>query len=164
MRILVISDTHRNHDPLESILLSEGPFDMLIHCGDLEGEEEIIYQLTGPECACVMVPGNNDFFSALPKERSFEIEGFNIWVTHGHHYYVVMDPAIIAEEAESRGVDMVIFGHTHKPLVAQESGVYLVNPGSLTYPRQAGRLPSYIIMELVKDEDPKIEIKYIEDF
>ncbi|OUP01231.1 YfcE family phosphodiesterase, partial [Drancourtella sp. An210] len=37
----------------------------------------------------------------------------------------------------------------------------VMNPGSLTYPRQEGRLPSYIILEI--DENGKIsgEIKYI---
>ncbi len=161
MRILVISDTHRYHDPLAGILKNDGPFDMLIHCGDLEGEEEQIERLTGPECACVMVPGNNDFFSTLPRERTLKLEGFNIWITHGHNYYVSMDPSILKSEASARGADIVMFGHTHKPLVDESGPVIAINPGSLTYPRQNGRRPSYIVMELKDGSRPLFEIKYL---
>ena len=160
-RILIVSDTHGRAEILEDVLASEGPFDMLIHCGDLEGQADYIYELTGPECACVMVPGNNDFLTRLPRERSFELEGMNVWVTHGHNYYVSMDPAIICEEAMSRGMNMVMFGHTHRPIATQMDGVYLINPGSLTYPRQEGRRPSYIVMEIDRDYAPKIEICYL---
>lgn len=161
MRILIVSDTHRRLELLEDIFSKEGPFDMLIHCGDIEGQEEDIFQMTGPECACVMVPGNNDYISRLPRERQFEIENMMIWVTHGHHYYVSMDTAIIKDEALARGIDVVMFGHTHKPVVQCSGGVYLINPGSLTYPRQQGRRPSYIIMEAAKGKAPEFEIKYL---
>ena len=162
MRILVISDTHGRHDNLEQILLDEGPVDMLIHCGDLEGEEETIFRMTGPECACIMVPGNNDFFTRLPRERTILLEGYNIWITHGHNYYVNMDAALIADEAASRGMNIVMFGHTHKPLIEQIGSVLVLNPGSLTYPRQAGRKPSYIILELDKDYAPKAEVVFLD--
>ena len=117
MRILIISDTHRYHEPLEGILKNDGPFDLMIHCGDLEGEEDQIERLTGPTCACVMVPGNNDFFCTLPRERVLKIAGLSIWITHGHNYYVSMDPSILKSEAYDRGMDIVMFGHTHKPLI-----------------------------------------------
>ncbi len=161
MRILIISDTHRYHDPLPDILADDGPFDMLIHCGDLEGEEEAIFSLTGPECACVMVPGNNDFFSTLPRERTLKIAGLNVWITHGHNYYVYMDPSVIKAEASARGMDIVMFGHTHKPLVDLSGPVIAVNPGSLTYPRQNGRRPSYIVMEAEEGQEPVFEIHYL---
>lgn len=161
MRILIISDTHRYHEPLAGILKKDGPFDMLIHCGDLEGEEDQIARLTGPTCACVMVPGNNDFFSMLPRERTLKIAGRQIWITHGHNYYVSMDHSIIKSEAAARGVDIVMFGHTHKPLVDLTGPVIAINPGSLTYPRQNGRRPSYIVMEAEEDVPPQFEIRYL---
>ena len=161
MRILIISDTHRYHEPLEGILKNDGPFDLLIHCGDLEGEEDQIERLTGPTCACVMVPGNNDFFCTLPRERVLQIAGLKIWITHGHNYYVSMDPSILKSEAYDRGMNIVMFGHTHKPLVDLSGPVIAVNPGSLTYPRQNGRRPSYIIMEVEEGSAPSFEIRYL---
>ena len=161
MRILIISDTHRYHEPLEGILKNDGPFDLMIHCGDLEGEEDQIERLTGPTCACVMVPGNNDFFCTLPRERVLKIAGLNIWITHGHNYYVSMDPSILKSEAYDRGMDIVMFGHTHKPLIDLSGPVIAVNPGSLTYPRQNGRRPSYIVMEVEEGGKTEFEIRYL---
>ncbi|MBO4899190.1 MAG: metallophosphoesterase [Lachnospiraceae bacterium] len=161
MRILIISDTHRYHEPLEGILKNDGPFDLLIHCGDLEGEEDQIDRLTGPTCACVMVPGNNDFFCTLPRERVLKIAGLKILVTHGHNYYVSMDPSILKSEAYDRGMDIVMFGHTHKPLIDESGPVIAINPGSLTYPRQNGRRPSYIVMEAEEGRAPSFEIRYL---
>jgi len=158
MRILIISDTHRHHEPLEDILIEDGPFDMLIHCGDLEGEEDEIFNLTGPECACIMVPGNNDYFSQLPRERSVTLEGHTIWITHGHHYYVSTDPSLIKYEAEHRGAEIVMYGHTHIPVIDETGPVIAINPGSLTYPRQSGRRPTYIVMELKAGVKPTFEL------
>ena len=42
---------------------------------------------------------------------------------------------------------MRLFRHIHVPVVEKEAGVLLVNPGSLAYPRQRGRRPSYAVME-----------------
>ena len=67
--------------------------------------------------------------------------------THGHNYYVSMGSERIKQEAIDRGVDIVFYGHTHRPVVDIGDEVIAINPGSLSYPRQEGRLPSYVIME-----------------
>ena len=41
-RIMIISDTHRRHGNFSQALYNEGNIDMLIHLGDVEGEEDII--------------------------------------------------------------------------------------------------------------------------
>ena len=69
--------------------MQETPFDMLIHCGDVEGREIFIEALT--ECPCHIVSGNNDFFSDLPREEIVEAGNNRIFVTHGHYYGVSMD-------------------------------------------------------------------------
>ena len=51
------------------------------------------------------------------------------------------------QEAAARGADIVVYGHTHRPVVDRSGGVIAVNPGSLSYPRQDGRRPSYVLME-----------------
>ena len=161
MRVLIVSDTHGRLDHFEEILENEDPFDLCVHCGDFEGQEDIIYEMTGPECACVMVPGNNDYLSNLPREKTIKIGKLTAWITHGHNYYVSMDPAIIGEEAQSRYVDIVMFGHTHKPLIQFMGGVLLINPGSLTYPRQEGRRPSYVVLEIDGREILDAHIEYM---
>jgi len=54
----------------------------------------------------------------------------------------------LKQEARARGVDIVFYGHTHRPVVEIEDDVIAVNPGSISYPRQDERKPSYVIMEV----------------
>ena len=108
-----------------------------------------------------MVMGNNDFFSDLPREKEFYIGKYKVWLTHGHNYYVSMNNEFLKQEARSREVDIVMFGHTHKPLVDIEQGLITVNPGSLTYPRQGNRRPSYIIMDLDKKGEAHFTVNYL---
>ena len=61
-----------------------------------------------------------------------------------------------------KGVDIVMYGHSHKPVVDIDDGIIAINPGSLTYPRQDGRKPSFIIMELDKNGDAHFTINYLE--
>ena len=54
-----------------------------------------------------------------------------------------LDSEYIREEGAARKVDIVMFGHTHKPYFEQKDGITVLNPGSLAYPRQEGRKGSY---------------------
>ena len=65
------------------------------------------------------------------------------------------------EEAKSKGVDIVIYGHTHRPVIDMEEDIIALNPGSLTFPRQEGKRPSYIIMEVDENNNTKFEIRYL---
>ena len=60
MKVLIVSDTHGRDENLEIAVNREVPFDMLVHCGDVEGREFYIEALA--ECPCSIVSGNNDFF------------------------------------------------------------------------------------------------------
>ena len=51
MKILVVSDTHGRDENFEQAVMQEAPFDMLIHCGDVEGREIFIEALT--ECPAI---------------------------------------------------------------------------------------------------------------
>ena len=55
------------------------------------------------------------------------------------------------EAALKWGCNVAMFGHTHRPVIEQaltEKGITMINPGSLTFPRQEGRKPSFIVMEI----------------
>ena len=159
MKILIVSDTHGRDTNLEIAVEKEAPFDMLIHCGDVEGREFFIEALA--ECPCCIVAGNNDFFSDLPREEEITLGGRKALVTHGHYYGVSMDLYGITEEAASRGCEIVLFGHTHRPTAERCNGVLAVNPGSLAYPRQQGRRPSYAVMEASRTCGVQVEIRYL---
>lgn len=159
MRVLIISDTHGNHKNLDRVLELERPYGHIIHLGDIEGAEDYIEAAAG--CPVSAVRGNNDYFSQLPAEQIIEIAGKRIFMTHGHYYYVVAGVENLIKEAKGRGVDMVMFGHTHWPLIRKDHGLAVINPGSLSYPRQEGRKPSYIIMEIGEQGDFQFFLKFL---
>lgn len=159
MKILVVSDTHRYEDNLEKVLKIEKA-DMLFHLGDIEGSENKIESMANVNC--VMVRGNNDFFSFLDDERELEIKGYKILLTHGHLYNVGLSTQLLYDEASSRGFDLAIFGHTHRPFYKKNYKLILLNPGSISYPRQEGRKASYAIINIDEETNAlDICIKYL---
>lgn len=159
MRILIVSDTHRKNENYFKLLKKQGKLDLIIHCGDVEGSEYALSE--SADCPVLMISGNNDFFSELPRDREFNIEKYKVWVTHGHWYGVSMGTEMLKQEARSRGVEIVMFGHTHKPCIDIEEDLVALNPGSLSYPRQEGHKPSYALMEIDKQGEAHYTIGYL---
>ncbi len=159
MKIMIVSDTHGKHENLNAALRKEGPIDRLIHLGDAEGYEDYIEGQA--QCPVDIVAGNNDFFSQLPQEKEIFIGKYRALITHGHYYRVAMGTEYIKDEAVARGVDIVMFGHTHRPLLDCGSEVVVLNPGSISYPRQEGRRPTYMTMFLNDDGDAVFEQHWI---
>ena len=158
MKVLIVSDTHKKNENYFYVLEKEKP-DLVIHCGDAEGSE---YALTkAADCPVEIVLGNNDFFSELPRELMLDIGPYKVWVVHGHNYYVSMGNENLKREAVERGADIVFYGHTHRPVIDMDDDVIAVNPGSLSYPRQDGRRPSYALMEMDNRDALRFSICYI---
>ena len=159
MRVLIVSDTHKSHRNLERAIEAEKPIDMLIHLGDVEGREDYIETLA--DCPKHIISGNNDFFSDLPREEEFFIGDLHIFITHGHGYCVGLGEDRLKAAARGRGADVVMYGHTHMPALTEEPDLVTLNPGSIAYPRQPGRCPSYIRMEIDEKENVRYEICYL---
>lgn len=157
MKVLIVSDTHRKNDTYFKVLEMQKP-DLVIHCGDAEGSEYALSEAA--DCPVQIVLGNNDFFSCLPRELELKLGSLKVWVTHGHNYRVSMGNEMIKREAIFKGMDIVMYGHTHKPVIDRTGSVIALNPGSLSYPRQEGRRPSYIVME-VEGRDAEFRIEYV---
>ena len=159
MKILIVSDTHGQEKNLEEVLEKESPIDALIHLGDLEGGEDFIN--THVSCPAYLVSGNNDFFCSLPREREITLGNSKVLLTHGHYYYVSLGVEELRRQAASRDYQVVMFGHTHKPYFETKDGVTILNPGSLSYPRQEGSRPSYMIMEIDEKGAAHYSQKYL---
>lgn len=160
MKILIVSDTHGHEKNLERVLGKVSPIDYLIHAGDVEGHEDYIRAIAN--CPVFIVSGNNDFFSELPREEEMFLENLHLLITHGHYYGVSVGYERLKEEGRARGIDVVVFGHTHRPVIEQEKDITVLNPGSLAYPRQIGRKPSYLIMEIDKKGMSHYTINYLD--
>lgn len=160
MKILIVSDTHRKNENYMKVLQKVGTLDLVIHLGDIEGSEYTIQEAAG--CPVEMVAGNNDFFSDLPSEKTLQIGRYCVMITHGHHYYINMGNEMLKMEAVVQGADIVMYGHTHKPVIEITDGITAINPGSLSYPRQENRKPSYIIMEVDEHGEARFDLKYVD--
>lgn len=164
MKILIVSDTHRRDGNLQTVIEKTAPFDMLIHLGDAEGSEDRIEHWCKEQnenCQVHMILGNNDFFSQLDREKEITIGKYRVFLTHGHFYSVSVGTERLVDEGADRNVDIVMFGHTHKPYLEYKRGVTVLNPGSLSFPRQEGRRPSYMIMELDREGEAHYTVQYL---
>ena len=158
-RVLVISDTHARLHNLQMLMQRLETPDLTIHCGDLEMGQESVQKLVGSPLVCVR--GNMDYDGKLPAEQMIMIGSKKVWITHGNRYGVNGTPLLIKEEAISRGVDIVMFGHTHKPYLDTDKEVTLLNPGSLSQPRQDNGRPSFVVMEIDDSGEVHYSINYL---
>ena len=159
MKVLIVSDSHKHNENIEKVLNKVKPIDLMIHCGDAEGYEAYISKIA--ECPLFIVAGNNDFFSRLDREMVFNIDKYKVFLTHGHYYYVSMGVERLVDEAKQRGVDIVMYGHTHRPMLDIREDIVIINPGSISYPRQDGRIPTYMMMEVDKYGDADYTLNYV---
>ncbi|MBI2300566.1 MAG: metallophosphoesterase family protein [Armatimonadetes bacterium] len=136
MRIGLLSDTHGRALPPELLQAFESVA-LILHAGDI-GDLSLLGEL-GKLAEVRAVGGNIDATSvllkAVPTDLSLQVEGVWIGVAHGH----VGRGRTTAERAMSwfPHADVVIFGHSHRPLIEQRGKALLINPGSPTDPRGA---------------------------
>jgi putative phosphoesterase len=94
------------------------------------------------------------WLDSLPEELRFEVEGRRILLTHGspadpeEHITAATSARRLAELADIAGADIVITGHSHRPLVRQQNGVLFVNTGSVGRPDDGDPRACYAILEL----------------
>lgn len=136
MRILVISDTHGNLDRFREIFEKtkrENPVQMIVHCGDHYEDASVLRRSCGIPVIAVM--GNCDGEFSGDSFTILETEAGDFLVTHGHMENVGCSMQGLCYKAEENGCIGAIFGHTHRALYTQAEGMYFMNPGSLTKPR-----------------------------
>lgn len=159
MRVLLVSDSHGRDRNIEKAILRTDPLDLLIHLGDIEGSEDYLEDIA--PCPVEMIAGNNDFFSRLPRERILRIGNHNVLLTHGHNYYVNFGYDRLQEAAQKRDCDYAFFGHIHRPVYDADGTVTVVNPGSISLPRQANGCPSYAVLDVDQSGEIHVSFEYI---
>jgi putative phosphoesterase len=138
MRIGLISDTHGLLRP-QALAALQG-VDRIIHAGDI-GNAAVLEALAAiaPVDA---VRGNNDsgaWAAAIPHTLTLGYGGLQIFLLHD----------INELQGRMPPVQVVIAGHSHKPLVLDQDGVLRINPGSAG-PRRF-RLPVTVgLLEIVE--------------
>lgn len=144
---LVISDSHGDMGCLKRIISQYPSIGSVIHLGDYF-RDAVRLQNLYPDKEYYMVPGNCDFsVFGIPAEITLEVEGLRVLITHGNRYGVKSGLGRLISRSLHEKTDVVLFGHTHTPLVLKTEGLLLVNPGSASYPR-GGRNPTYALLEI----------------
>jgi putative phosphoesterase len=151
MRIGVISDTHGLLRPEVFDVFAR--VDHILHAGDI-GPERILDEL-GAIAPVTAVYGNTDGWglrSRLPQVATIELDGFTIVVTHGDQ---LGSPTPEKLQAEFPAAEIIIFGHTHRPvLTLVDTVVTVMNPGGAG--RRRFDLPASVgILELEPGIPPR---------
>jgi len=102
---------------------------MLIHLGDEINDALIMESIA--EIPVIKVPGNCDHRATEPRELLETISDKKIFITHGDLYKVKNGLHRLVEKAKELKASVVLFGHTHNPLIQNLDGILLINPGTL---------------------------------
>ena len=147
MKIIVVSDSHGRIQPLERII-REIYADIYIHLGDGERElDEICRQ--NPDKQVYHVHGNCDLASISPDELLISPDDKNvIFAVHGHLHGVKHSLEPLKAQARNNGANILLFGHTHARYSEYDNGLYILNPGSISKPRD-GKRQSFGVIELM---------------
>ncbi len=159
MKILVVSDTHgHNRDFLEAAIDIE-KVDMLFHLGDYVKDAKKIAQIL--KLDYMTVRGNGDYgIMDVNEDELLEINGKKIFLTHGHRYQLGYNFDKLYTRGHELSADLILFGHTHVPIIHREKGIILMNPGSPSIPRSIDRKRTFGLITIGDEiEVDLIEIK-----
>jgi len=139
MKIVALADTHIKSGSITEALpvrLIEliGQADIVIHAGDFVTRQA--YDELAGICRLEAVHGNMDEISLkklLPERKVIEVCGLNIGFIH-EAALSIHDTTGARYMAKEMGVDVLVFGHIHKPVI-EKSDLLLLCPGSPTAPR-----------------------------
>jgi putative phosphoesterase len=126
VRIGVISDTHGLLRP--EVFEAFGEVDHIVHGGDI-GPKAILNRLEAiaPVTAVYGNTDGPDLRSRLPRVAQVELDGFTIVVTHGDQFGT---PTPERLQREFPDAEIIVYGHTHKPLLTLvDTVVTVMNPG-----------------------------------
>jgi hypothetical protein len=160
MRLGVISDTHDLLRPEVFAVFSE--VDRILHAGDI-GSPDILDALEAI-APVTAVYGNTDGWeirSRVPAVQALRLDGFDIVVTHGDQ---LGSPTPEKLNAAFPKAEIIVFGHTHRPLLTTVDVVVTVmNPGGAG-PRRFDLPPSVGIIELEPGIPPRARLVPLLDF
>ena len=146
MRIVVISDSHRRTGVIDKILSAQKEAEYVFFLGDNVSDIED-FEFLYPGKKFYSVAGNCDFSLVAPCVGVETVAGKKILYTHGHTFNVKYGTARLKEAAKQNGYQIVLYGHTHVSEIVYDDGLYIVNPGSCSCPRD-GKRPSYAVIDI----------------
>lgn len=161
MKILIASDIHGSAHYAQIIkeAMKKHNCDKLLLLGDLlyhgprnplpynYDPKQVIAILNSMKEHIIAVRGNCDAevdqmvleFPIIADYTTIVMEDYTIFATHGHLFHPDHLPRL------QKG-DVFFFGHVHVPIAEKKDGIHIINPGSITLPKQDSE-HSYGILE-----------------
>ncbi|MFT4946037.1 MAG: putative phosphoesterase [Natronomonas sp.] len=147
--LVAVSDTHRQDEPglPAPIRATIAEADRLLHAGDFTTAAvlDAFGDLPAPLTA---VSGNRDapaVVDRIPKTATAEWAGRRFLLAHGHEH----DETALSLLARQEEADVIVTGHTHRPVIERIGDIPHVNPGSYADPRRYR--PAYATVEETVD-------------
>lgn len=154
LRVGVVSDTHGLLRP--EVLRRLDGVDHILHAGDI-GRADILVELAAV-APVTAVFGNTDDFEVradVPEEARLELAGRQIIVVHGHQ---LGSPTPDGLRIRYPRADIVVYGHTHRPLLDQDGSPLVLNPGSVG----ARRFDLPVSLAFLRLGGRRIEVELVE--
>lgn len=145
MKLAILSDTHGLLRPEVVEYLKEA--DAILHGGDIN--KPCIVDELQQYAPLYIVRGNNDkeWAEAIPHDLTVTLDNVTFYMVHNKKEV----------PADLSGVDVVVFGHSHKYVQEEKGGMLWLNPGSCG-PR---RFHQEITMMMADLTDGHIQVKKI---
>ena len=171
MRVGLISDTHNpsvGMEPPQEVTAAFQGVDVILHAGDIYSHACLDWLEAIAPVYAVELGAEAHFETdhrVVDKKRVLNLDGHSIGLIHdlmvpgmaqeltehsplSKHFPPDADLSKALETVFDSAVDIVIFGHTHYPVIEEYQGILMVNPGSPQLPKQLRRLGQVAVMEL----------------
>ena len=142
MLIGLISDTH-SLMRAEALAALTG-VELILHAGDV-GSPSVLRELQAIAPTQAVYGNVDDPVLGLPRTLDLVLDGLRIHVSHGHE----LGSPTPANLVHQYRAEVIVYGHTHKPLVERTAHTLVVNPGAAG-PRRFNLKPSVGLLTLSK--------------
>ncbi|WP_153722197.1 metallophosphoesterase family protein [Sporosarcina cascadiensis] len=160
MKIVITGDTHipgRGKELPPRLVQECETADLILHTGDWKTIE--VCEMLSEFAEVQGVTGNvddNKMKEKFPLRQVIEAEGFRIGIVHGHGEKKTTERRAI-EAFDGVPLDVLVFGHSHIPMLRYMDQTLIINPGSPTDKR---KLPHYSFAVLHLDKEIRAEMVF----
>ena len=142
MLVGLISDTH-GLIRAEALAALDG-VEIILHAGDVGGHS-VLRELAAIAPVHAVYGNTDDPIQGLPQRLDLTLGGLKVHVSHGHEVGSPTPGKLVREYS----ADVIVYGHTHKPLIETIGKTLVVNPGAAG-PRRFNLQPSIAILTIAE--------------
>lgn len=151
MLVGLISDTHALIRA-EALGALHG-VELILHAGDV-GTFAVLRELQGIAPVHAVFGNTDDPILGLPQRVQLTLGGLRVHVSHGHEVGSPTPDNLVHRYA----ANVIVYGHTHRPLIATRGTTLVVNPGAAG-PRRFNLQPS---VGLLRIEDSRATAEIVQ--